>query len=604
MCGIAGIFSPEGGITQEDSAAVSRMTAAQTHRGPDDSGTFDDAHISLGHRRLSIIDLSVAGRQPLANEDGTLQVVCNGEIYNYRDLTRELSAAGHRFRSASDCEVLVHGYEQWGLDGLLGRLRGMYAFLLYDARRKACFAVRDRLGIKPLYYSVAADGRCAFASEVKAVARACFAREQPCRTDRSAMAGFLLYGSVPHPLTWRSDVRSVEPGSYMEICATGMRTVRYWELTTQSAHADPGHILTKAVRDHLISDAPLGIFLSSGVDSIGLLALARRAGVKPRTLTVIFDEKDYSEDTAAIARSYGAEHSEIRVTAEDFMEHIPRFLGAMDQPTADGLNAFFVSKAAHESGLKAVLSGLGGDEVFRGYRHYHWLTRYERELTAFGKLPRFARKAITGVAADVGVRVGRESLGRLRGLAEATPTALYLAIRGFFASDVVGRLMGIAEDEVRGSVPGSDDPDHCGFCGASAFQATEIKRYLHDQLLRDADAFGMAWSLEIRVPYLDHEVVAQALAGPGGRHMRPGVNKPMLVDAIGDERVLAAARRPKTGFAFPLDKWMRRYSGELRERALKADLDRGEIRRLWAAFEAGHINAVRAWALVVLGSLS
>jgi asparagine synthase (glutamine-hydrolysing) len=280
---------------------------------------------------------------------------------------RELSAAGHSFRSASDCEVLVHGYEQWGLDGLLNRLRGMYAFLLYDARKKVCYAVRDGLGIKPLYYTVAADGRYAFASEVKAVVRAGFVEE---RTDRNALAGFLLNGSVPHPLTWRSGVRSVEPGSYIEISAAGMRTemrtVRYRALQTAAAgqDADAGQVLTKAVNEHLISDAPLGIFLSSGVDSIGLLALARRAGVKPRTLTVIFDEKDHSEDTAAIARSYGAEHSEIRVTADDFMEQIPRFLCAMDQPTADGLNTFFVSKAAHDSGLKAVLSGLGGDGCF------------------------------------------------------------------------------------------------------------------------------------------------------------------------------------------------------------------------------------------------
>ena len=580
MCGIAGVFSPAGRITPEDVAAVGRMTAALLHRGPDDAGFFSDTHIALGHRRLSIIDLSAAGRQPLGNEDATVQVVCNGEIYNYRELTRELVACGHRFLSLSDTEVIVHGYEQWGMDGLLRRLRGMFAFVLYDARAAVCYAVRDRIGIKALYYALFADGRCAFASEVKAL--------PPGELDAEAVQGFLLLGAVPHPLTWRKNIRCLEPGSYAGITDRGFHIARYW--SAGDAVRDHGaDVLTTAIRQHLISDAPLGVFLSSGVDSIGLVALAQREGVRVRTLTVVFDEAKYNEDTSGIARHFGTEHTEIRVTADDFLAELPHFLSVMDQPTADGLNTFFVSRAARAAGLKTVLSGLGGDEVFRGYRHYRWLEKYGPWLRAFGRLPLTARRALAGVV------TGSGSWSRLRGLADATNASLYMTMRGFFSPRVVERLTGRRIEKTA--------EDARPFGDAGAFQLHEMNRYLHDQLLRDADVFGMAWSLEIRVPYLDHEVVEWAITAPDSRHIRPGVNKPVLVDTIHDDLVLAAARRPKTGFVFPLEQWMRRNSDELRERAMQADyLDRKEIGKLWAAFEAGRMNAARAWALVVTGS--
>jgi len=610
MCGIAGIFHPAGALSSDDVTAVARMTTAQVHRGPDDSGTFDDGFIALGHRRLSIIDLSAAGRQPLANEDATIQVVCNGEIYNYRELTRELQASGHRFRSSSDCEVLAHGYEQWGIDGLVRRLRGMYAFLLYDARRATCFAVRDRLGIKPLYFGSAPDGRRAFASEVRAVMQSGILTDT---VDREAVAGYLLLGSVPHPRTWRRDVRCLEPGSYAEVSRDipgGMRVTRYWTLADAAVSAnceDPGTVLANAVNQHLISDAPLGVFLSSGVDSTGLVALSSHAGVCVRTLTVVFDEASFNEDTRDIAKHFGTDHTEVRVTAQDFLRELPNALCAMDQPTADGLNTFFVSKAAHEAGLKTVLSGLGGDEVFRGYRHYRWLEKYRREWKFLGTMPGLMRRAVAGGAARIGVGLGNEQSTRLRGLATGTPEALYASIRGFFTPETVARLTGNSMSEIlitmrdlESAQDGQSSPG--SYADAAALQRVEMNRYLHDQLLRDADVFGMAWSLEIRVPYLDHEVVAQALAASDARHSRPGVNKPMLVDAIGDETVLAAARRPKAGFVFPLEKWMRGNSGELRERALQADLDTNEVARLWALFEEGRMSATRAWALIALAS--
>src|SRR3569833_2099230 len=326
MCGIAGVFSAAGNIGHQDIAYVRRMSEALTHRGPDDSGEFIDAHAALAHRRLSLIDLSAAGRQPLPNEDASVQVICNGEIYNYRELRKELAAAGHRFRSQSDSEVLVHGYEQWGMPGLLGRLRGMFAFVLYDAGRNVCFAARDRLGIKPLYYSEQ-DGRIVFASEVKTIA-------SEGGIDPDAVAGFLLLGSVPHPLTWRKGVRCLEPAAYLDSSRSVVRRVLYWTLNGKS-HGEMRAVLSDAVERHLISDAPLGVFLSSGVDSTGLVALARRAGSRVRTLAVTFDEADHNEQTAGIARHFETELSEIRITARDFVDEIPRIVAAMDQPASD-----------------------------------------------------------------------------------------------------------------------------------------------------------------------------------------------------------------------------------------------------------------------------
>ncbi len=601
MCGIAGIFSPAGAIGHEDVAATARMSEAQIHRGPDSAGVFHDQNVALGHRRLSIIDLSDAGRQPLGNEDATVQVVCNGEIYNYRELKRDLAGSGHVFGSGSDCEVLVHGYEQWGIDGLLPRLRGMFAFAVYDSRSRVCYAVRDRLGIKPLYYAEIGDGRWAFASEVKALMQCGLVPEE---NDPGGLAGFLLFGSVPQPFTIQKHVRCLEAGSYVAFSPEGMRRARYW--AAGSAHwtgEGTAGILKTVIDQHLISDAPLGIFLSSGVDSVGLLALARRAGVRPRTLTVTFDEAAFNEDTAEIARHFDAEHSDVRVTVQDFMEEIPRALAAQDQPASDGLNTYFVARAAHQSGLKAALSGLGGDEVFHGYRHHGWLARHRNRLNAFARLPGGVRRTMASAAAGLGERRGNQSWARLRGAASGTQASLYLAMRGFFDPETTGRLTGRSTRDIEAQYESFEPAGtEAEFADSTAFQLTEMRRYLHDQLLRDADVFGMAWSLEIRVPFLDHELIENALRAAAGDRFRSGVNKPLLVDAIGDEKVLAAARRRKSGFVFPLDRWMRRHSNELRDRALHADLERTEVARLWSAFEQGRMNAVRAWALVVMGS--
>jgi asparagine synthase (glutamine-hydrolysing) len=622
MCGIAGVFRPglfrpdlaresrgaelSPDLAQADAETVSRMLAAQFHRGPDAEGLYRDSGVVLGHRRLSIIDLSPAGRQPMSNEDASVWITFNGEIYNYRDLRLELLSAGHRFRSHTDTEVLLHGYEQWGIAGLLGRLRGMFAFALYDKKQRGLIMARDRLGIKPLYYHVAADF-IAFASEVRALLRGGVV---PARRDRTALAGFLIAGAVPAPRTMIEGIRCLEAGHWAEFKDDGkdgsLSIHKYWDLECppkEYASLEPRELqsdLEDVVRGHLISDVPLGVFLSGGVDSAGLVALAsriRQQGDSLTTLTVVFDEKEFSEASAAsqIAKRFQTRHHEVRVTSADFQREMPAFIAAMDQPTNDGVNSYFVSKAAREAGLTVVLSGLGGDEVFWGYKHYRWLR--------WGRLAAGCPAPLRRLAAGAGYQ-----WGRLRGRDNWMRTAwlkngnVYLIMRGFFAPDKVARLMDMTRSELDAVVEESFG-EQFGSLGVSGdINYIEMKRYLHDQLLRDTDVFSMARSIEVRVPYLDHILVEKLWHTSPSLKLDKAMNKPLLVRAVNDASVEQAAARPKLGFTFPMARWLKTAAPEMREMAETGSLSKMAVRDCWQDFSAGRMHWSRAWALTVLGA--
>ncbi len=624
MCGIAGIFRREGAITPEDAAAVGRASSTQSHRGPDDSGFFQDSRVAFGFRRLAIIDLSPSGHQPMSNEDGTVWVIFNGEIYNYRELGPELKARGHIFRSASDTEILIHGYEEWGIEGLLKRLRGMFGFALYDARQARCILARDRFGIKPLYYyQPPKQDFLAFASEVKALSRSGLA---PGERDREGIIGFLLFGSVPAPLTCLQGVRCLPPGHYLSADREGVSVHQYWELNAAAERSGAVNqaerrgaddevqlaaTLQDAVARHLISDVPVGIFLSGGVDSAGLVALAKRASAQLSTLTVVFDEKEFDEAALArqVAGRFGTNHQEIRVAGEDFIEELPKLLAAMDQPTNDGVNTYFVSRAARQAGLTVVLSGLGGDEIFWGYKHYRWLSTYKNPLRWLRPAPPVLRNGLLSAAVAYGRFRGRENWMRLSLLRDRfSVESMYMAVRGFFAPEQVARLLDMDDselrrilaqhlDRLRPAIPIGDS--------AGAFSQIESLRYMHDQLLRDTDVFSMAHSIEVRVPYLDHHVTALALELLPGRKRPGATNKPALVRAIDDNLVSDFARQQKRGFVFPFARWMRKNASVLQEAAGPAKLlDPAAVKKLWAAFDAGRLHWSRAWATVVLAQNS
>jgi asparagine synthase (glutamine-hydrolysing) len=622
MCGIAGLIRRDD-LSCEDLQAVVRMTDAQSHRGPDGVDHYSDSHVALGHRRLAIIDVSTAGAQPMPNEDRSVWVTYNGEIYNHVELRGELLALGHRFRSATDSEVLVHGYEQWGVAGLLERLRGMFAFGLYDVHQGLLLA-RDRIGIKPLYYHLNEQkGELYFASEVKALLRS---GRVPEERDRDAIAGFLLGGSVPAPRTIVKAVQCLLPGHYLRWRDGRTSIAKYWDLRPlceslsterrtavkdadrRAATAAIRDLLTDSVARHLVSDVPLGVFLSGGVDSGAIVALASRAsGRGPlTTLTVTFDDETLNEASAAraAARRFGTDHREVHVTAADFARELPNIFAAMDQPTNDGVNTYFVSKAARDAGLTVVLSGLGGDEVFWGYDHH---ARLQGRLTRLVCGSSAVRKLAARAGAAWGAARGKDNWMRMEFLDRGgSDRELYLLLRGFFPPPHVQRLLELTDSEMSDAVDNYFAGIGSGAiadASTAGFNVLEFKRYLHDQLLRDTDVFSMAHSVEVRVPLLDHTLVEGAAAAGAELKTRNGTNKPLLVAAVGDSMLHGVARSTKQGFSFPMNEWLKAPDSDLEDLAASnGDLHTPTVRTLWSEFRGGRLHWSRAWALTVMGA--
>jgi len=634
-------------MTSDDHAAVRRMMAVQIHRGPDGEGLIpvgeisDEliellpttsrvslAHVSssvvLGHRRLAIIDLSDAGRQPLSNEDGTVWLTYNGEVYNYRALREDLVHAGHRFTSHTDSEVVVHGYEEWGIEGLLARLRGMFAFALYDARtdrRKGraqttrLILARDRFGIKPLYYSHYDEGLL-FASEVRALLATGLISDE---TDPPALIRFLQLGSVPVPLTTAKCVRALPAGQYLVADHESTRLCSYWRLSEVLTRASALSVcqpeavvidttralLDEAVGSHLLSDVPLGAFLSGGVDSSSLVALAARQRPTPlATLSVSFSEAAYDESPYAqrVAAQYHTIHRELLLHSTECFSALPDIMDAMDQPSADGVNTYFVAKAAKQIGLTVALSGIGGDEVFLGYDHLKRTPSWGRVLAMLRQLPRRARHTVLATGARVGVLCGRAGAEKLCYLTTPSDEHLYLFFRGLFTRRQIQDLLGIGEHEVADIAPlfpleSRDTSQPLSV----ALTLLEFHVYLQSQLLRDADCMGMVHGLEIRVPFLDHRLVEYVLGLPLTLKRCRGMNKPLLVRALGEALPRSIWDRPKQGFTFPFAQWLRQHGEEFKVCTKDSQIfAKRAVENVWHAFYAGRLHWSRPWALFVL----
>ncbi len=595
MCGIAGIFYlnadlPDAGQAQ---AALARMNQAQAHRGPDDEGTWQspDGRVALGHRRLAIIDLSPAGHQPMTNEDGTVWITYNGEVYNFQALRSELLDLGHIFRSMSDTEVIIHAYEQWG-PAAFGRLRGMFAFALWDGRRRQLYLVKDRFGIKPLYYYQDA-GKLLFASETRALAAS---QLIPRTRHEAAFIAFLLFGSVPVPLTTLKGVQALPAGHYLVQDPMGSRLVRYYDLWHDGldrpepcSPEELRNLLEETVRLHLISDAPLGVFLSGGIDSSSLVALAATARQERlTTLSIHFEEAAFSEAPyqQQVARQYQTEHFDLLLTRARFLENLPRALAALDQPSIDGLNTWFVSLLAREAGLKTVLAGTGGDEVFCGYPHFAhagWLTR-------LGLLRPFMR-ALNGVQPRLPGR-----LRKLPFLALHPDLGWYGAIRGLFPPPEVARLTGTSLAQVKEVAETLAPP-----VGASPpldrLSRYELHFYLQNQLLKDTDCMSMAHGLETRVPLLDSTLVSRILATPPASRFDRHTPKVLLTRALGSLLPREIVFRPKMTFTLPFEPWLKTWEGW--KDVASGPLDRTATRSIISAYRAGQITWARPWGLLM-----
>ncbi len=579
MCGINGVFAYHYAANPIDREEVVRTRDHMTARGPDGCGLWssDDGRIGLGHRRLSIIDLSDAGAQPMTTRDGSLVVTFNGEIYNYRDLRRDLEGRGHVFRSQSDTEVLLHLYADKGA-AMVHDLRGMFAFAIWDGRRRELFLARDPYGIKPLYY--ADDGwTFRFASQVKALVAGGAISRDP---EPAGLAGFYLFGSVPEPFTTVREIRQLPAGACMRVDALGhAQSVRYHSIAAtyrdaaDTAHAEPRSgegeraerlraALQDSVRHHMIADVPVGAFLSAGIDSSTLVGLMRQASqAEISTVTLTFSEfegkvEDEGPLAREIARHFGVRHTVRRVDRREFEADLPRILEAMDQPSIDGVNAWFVSKATSELGLKVAISGLGGDELFGGYPSFGNLPRWVRLLSAPGRLPLLGPLAHTiGQPLARLFKLNPKTAGMLE-LGGTYPGA-YLLQRGLFLPwelkaclepDVARQ--GLRRLDAMGLIRQVLEPDPIADFAKVA--TLESSLYMRNQLLRDTDWASMAHGLEVRVPLVDSTLLKSV--APLSLRTPRGLGKKRLAATVSPPLPMAVQSRAKTGFVTPIAKWL------------------------------------------------
>ncbi len=622
MCGIAGIIHREG-LTDDEVAALPAMAEALAHRGPDGQGIELDLWAGLVHTRLSIIDLA-GGAQPMSNETGTVWITFNGEIYNYPGLKRELEAKGHRFHTNSDTEAIVHLYEEMG-EACVNRLRGMFAFAIWDRPRRKLLLARDRVGIKPLYYAHAGS-RLIFASELKALLQApgFAARLRP-----EALLDYLTFSWIPGPGTIFEDCYKLPPGHLLVFDESGTRVRQYWDVEYCSDdHACARMIqerlleqLSDAVESHLLADVPLGAFLSGGLDSSAIVATmarlpARGSAQRPITNSIGFTAKAYDElpYARAVAERFGAEHHEF-VVEPDAVEIVNRLAWHFDEPFADAsaIPCWYLSEMTRQT-VKVALSGDGGDELFAGYRLYKF---HQRERWVRNRLPLGLRRQVLG-------RLGRywpkaDWLPRplrfkstLENLGGSDWQAMFRS-RAAFDPDFARRLL---RPELRRQLadysPGDIVRQHYERCPARdplhRDLYVDFKLYLPDDILLKADRTSMAHGLEVRVPLLDHRFVEFAASLPAKEKLRQGVGKFLFKNALRPILGYEIVDRRKQGFCVPLAEWLR---GPLREMVedtmfatdarLRSWFDPTALSRIWAAHLSGRRNLGQLiWALLML----
>ena len=639
MCGICGVVGADGAAERR----VRKMMNALVHRGPDDEGILVHPSAVFGVRRLSIVDVS-GGHQPIYNESGDIGTVFNGEIYNFRQLQVELAERGHRFHTRADTEVIVHAYEQWG-ERCVEHLDGMFAFAVWDGRnpdansatRGRIFLARDRLGIKPLYYGMAA-GVLVFASEIRALlASEVFDR----RLSREAVEGYLLFGSVVEPATLVEDVYSLPAGHSLSVrldAPISPKPRAYWELSLRanqfrqtptnlaSAAREVRAMLEKSVSEQLLADVPVGVFMSSGLDSTALAALAAQGRRGIQTFTVSFREQQFDEAALArnTARQLATKHHELLLTDEEMQPRLLEAVGALDQPSMDGVNTFFVSWGARRFGLRVALSGLGGDELFGGYPSFRATPHLAKLLTATRWMPDRARQLISRALLQI-VRSGRAQnhADQLRKIAalfshpDELPHAYFFA-RMLFTPRQIEQLLSpsmIAMHRERQRAEAAswrnslEELAHCAkrFRGQSMTSYLELGSYMLNTLLRDTDSMSMHHSLEVRVPLLNHKLVEFIEALPDKAKASARAPKALLRGAVKDLLPAEILFQPKRPFTLPWEHWLRGKLGIEVARRLKTlapslslILDSEAIESVWRGFSNNRIGWARPWSLFVL----
>jgi asparagine synthase (glutamine-hydrolysing) len=628
MCGIFGIVARNARIPD---GVLERGTQSLAHRGPDDSGTIllsdsipEPVEIGLGNRRLAILDLSALAHQPMHDAETGNWIVYNGEIYNFRDVRHELEQAGAKFASNSDTEVLLKAYARWG-EQCLAKFRGMFAFALWDASRHCLFIARDPMGIKPLYYA-RAGSHFIFASEVRTILGTGLV---PPRIDPAGLINYLTFGSAYDPLTLVEGVHALPPGHTLTWEGGVLRQSSYWDLVDDPAAGESSESLTEtekgaaerlqplleeAVRLQLVSDVPVGVFLSGGIDSSALVSILRRSGVTASTFSIVFREADFSEvqHSRAVAAKFHTDHHEINVSEADVLGAIPDALGAMDLPTMDGVNTYFVSRETRRAGVKVALSGLGGDEVFAGYSTFRTVPRMERFARFWKQVPGAVRGPLASAFSALAPE--NDQNRKLAALARDNGRLLhpYFLTRMLFTGGQRDLLLRTRDASASDSAVASQrdrlrralalDP-------VNRVSYLESRCYMLNTLLRDADFMSMSQGLEVRVPLIDYQLGKAVLALPGHWKLN-GTPKKLLVGALAGSLPAEIVHRPKRGFTLPFEHWLRQELRSEVEPVLDARrigngplgglLDGSQAQKIWSEFLQGKVSWSRPWSLYVL----
>jgi asparagine synthase (glutamine-hydrolysing) len=551
MCGISGIFHFDPSH-RPDEAALARMRQVSNHRGPDDHGELLDGPVGLAFNRLSIIDLS-GGHQPMSNEDGTVWIIFNGEIYNFAGLRDELIERGHKFRTRSDTETIVHGWEEWGPD-VVSRLRGMFGFAIWDSRQRILFGARDRLGIKPFYYHADSE-RFAFASEMKSLMQI---EGVPRQVDPRALEEFLRRRYVIGPATMFEGVRKLEPGHTVTVTERGVHIERYWEPPVEVPGKAPdeteameraGALLEEVVRMHLVADVPVGAFLSGGLDSSCVVALMSRLGVKDiKTFSIGYDSKESELGYArVVAERFHTDHHELQLTPVAFRDVLPRIVWHMDEPVGDTatIPLYYLTEFARRK-VTVALSGEGSDEIFAGYPIY-------KKMLAFESINRIPLARLAGRLLEP--LTGDHKLRKYVGMLGRPLEERYGGVSHLFSEAQAERLMRARSGSLDGVARAYQAC--AGAPPLSRMSYVDLRTWLPDDLLVKADRMSMAHSLELRVPFLDHVLVEYATRLPRSLRLRGGVTKYLLKRYA--ERLLPheIVYRSKKGFPVPTESWFR-----------------------------------------------
>ena len=604
MCGVCGLVGNPEGI---DRAA---MLDALSHRGPDDSGTFEVSMsagmVWLGSRRLAILDLSETGRQPMSTPDGHLTVAYNGELYNLSELRKTLEQKGYRFRGTSDTEAVLYALREWETDAL-SRLRGMFALCAWDQSQQTLWLARDRVGEKPLYYIIQ-PGRILFASEVSSLLAS---GAVPRRMDPDGLDSYLTFGSVADPLTLVQGVRSLEAGHWARFSAEVFRTQRYWSLndlpeledrecSRTEAVQEAGSLLRDSCKSSMAADVPVGVLLSGGIDSSSLVAILTELGFHNLpTFSVVFRglDVDHSEATwsSLVAKRFETDHHEVVVEGRDVALWVKQAVQAMDQPSYDGVNVYIISKAIRSAGLKVAISGQGSDELFLGYRQRHL---FPPLLKLASSRARSASRPLAAGAAHLPfMHDTRYEKALQLGIGGDSQAVAYLIQNSIFSHRGVERLRG----ERRPS-PARFVRDQGGTSPLNKLSRLQLSHYLRSVLLRDGDQMSMANSLELRQPFLDHRLVEAMASVPGRLRTLPrSVPKPLLVEAVGPRLPEQVVNRPKQGFSLPFERWLQEGLSVAPLAQSELGLERTAMEAVYKRFCRGQ-HWSRYWTLQVLAA--